>query len=61
MEQATVTLEDGYDHLVGEDANSLCGQPVTMGDPIVETTTKPCPECFPDTAKPKKAKKDAAA
>ena len=63
MDTAIATLEDGLDHSVEAFATTLCGQPVPMGSLIVQTTTKPCPECFPDLAKPKgkKAKKDADA
>ena len=63
MDTATVTLGDGLDHLMAESNQTVCGQDAPMGSPIVQTTTNPCPECFPDTAKPKgkKATKDADA
>lgn len=58
MDQLTITL-DAQDHLMGEDETTVCGVPVPHGTGRIEGTD-PCPECFPETAKPKAKKAKAA-
>lgn len=46
-----VHLDDGKDHLIIDGEVTGCGQAVPHGTDWQESTTKPCPVCFPDEAK----------
>lgn len=60
MADTIVTLGDGLEHLVTDDDYTPCGQFAKGVSPQnVESTTNPCPVCFPKS-KAKKATKEAA-
>jgi hypothetical protein len=57
-----VTLADGKDHLIVDGEVTGCGQIVPPGQDWVaeDSTTKPCPICFPETKAKSKKSAEAA-
>lgn len=53
-----VKLDDGLDHFILDGEVTACGRIVPQATPWEESTSKPCPVCFPDTKG--KRNKDAA-
>lgn len=49
-----VTLDDGLDHIVGDQEVTICDLPVPHGLEWKASTSKPCPVCFPDAKAKKK-------